>query len=96
VAGVVAGGAGLSGVVEVEEMVGDEAALGGRGLGGAELHVAIDGDGVAGEDLGTEALGECERERGLAGGGGAEECDEGAHLRLVIGYRPQQPLESHE
>ena len=53
-AGVVAGGAGMGWVVEVEAVVGDEGALGECGLGGAELHVAVDGDGVAGEDLAAE------------------------------------------
>ena len=78
-AGVVAGGAGFVGVVEIEQVVWDEESFGGRGFGGAELHVAVDSDRVAGEDLGVEVLGEGERERGLAGGGGAEEGYERAH-----------------
>ena len=58
VTGVVAGGAGLVGIVEVDEMVGNFGALDGRGLGGADLHVAIDADGVAGEDFCVEVAGQ--------------------------------------
>ncbi len=79
VAGVVAGGAGLGGVVKVEQVVRDEEALRGRRLGGADLHVAVDGDGVAGEDFALEMPRESKRESGFAGGGGAEEGDEWAH-----------------
>ena len=82
-AGVVAGGAGVGWVVEVEAVVKDEGALGEGGLGGAELHVAVDGNGVAGEDLAAEALGEGERERGLARGGCAEDDDQRTHCELT-------------
>ena len=57
-------------------MVRDAGALGERGLGGADLHAAVDGDGVAADDLAGEALGESEGEGGLAAGGGAGEDDE--------------------
>jgi hypothetical protein len=53
----------------------DLAAFGWGGLGGTDLHLAIDGDGVAADDLAGEAFGEMERERSLAAGGGAEEDD---------------------
>jgi hypothetical protein len=95
VAGIVASGRRLGGVVEVEQVVWDEETLFGRGFGGADLHVAVDGDGVAGEDLGglaecAEMLGECKRECGFAGGGGAEEGDKRAHRSLFQGYSAGQ------
>ena len=57
-AGVVAGGAGFVRRVEVDAVVRDTCALGEGGLGGADLHAAIDGDGVAGDDFAGESLGE--------------------------------------
>ena len=76
-AAVVAGGAGLVGPGDVDQVVRDEGALFVRGLGGADLHLAIDGDGVAADDLAVELFGETQGERGLAAGGGADEHDEG-------------------
>ena len=70
-AGVVAGGAGLVGGEDIDEVVGDAGAFGESGLGGADLHAAVDGDGVAGDDLAGEAFGESEGKGGLAAGGGA-------------------------
>ena len=37
-----------------------------RGFGGAEIHAAIDGDGIATDDFAVEAFGEGEREGGFA------------------------------
>ena len=76
VAGPVAGVETLVGIDEVEEVVRDEGAVGGGGLGGADLHAAVHADGVAGEDFAREALGEAEGEVGFAGGGGADDGDE--------------------
>ena len=76
-AAVVSGGAGLVGPGDVDHVVLDEGALFVRGLGGADLHLAIDGDGVAADDLTVELFGEAESEGGLAAGGGADEDDEG-------------------
>ena len=47
----IAGGKGLIGVDDVEPVMRDEGALVGGGLGGANLEVAVDGDGVAADDL---------------------------------------------
>ncbi len=59
----------------------DAGALFGRGFGGAEVHAAIDGDGIAADDLAAEALGEGEGERGFAAAGGAEQ----KHSERVVG-----------
>ena len=72
---VVSGGEGFGGVGDVDQVVRDAAALGWRGLGGSDLHLSVDGNGVATDDLSGEALGEAERERGLAAGGGAKQHD---------------------
>ena len=58
--GVVAGGEGMVGGGDVDEMVLDLGALGERGLGGAEVHAAVDGYGVATDDFAVELLGEGE------------------------------------
>ena len=84
---VVAGGAGLVGPDDVDHVVLDEGALFAGGLGGADLHLAVDGDGVATDDLAVEALGEVEGEGGFAAGGGADEDDEGG----VVHHRRHQP-----
>ena len=75
-AAVVAGGEGFGGVGDVDQVMGDLAAFGWGGFGGADLHLAVDGDGVAADDLSGEAFGEIEGERGLAAGGGAEQYDQ--------------------
>ena len=75
-AAVVAGGAGLVGPGDVDHVVLDEGSLVARGLGGADLHLAIDGDRVATDDLAVELFGEAKGEGGLAAGGGAGEDDE--------------------
>ena len=75
-AAVVACGAGFVGPGDVDHVVLDEGALFARGLGGADLHLAVDGDGVAADDLAVELFGEAECERGFAAGGGADEDDE--------------------
>ncbi len=51
VAAVVAGGEGFGGVDDVDQVVRGLAAFGWRGLGGADLHFAVDGDGVATDDF---------------------------------------------
>ena len=76
-AAVVAGGAGFVGPCDVDHVVLDEGALFVGRLGGADLHLAVDGDGVAADDLAVELLGEAEGEGGFAAGGGADEDDEG-------------------
>jgi hypothetical protein len=86
---VVAGGAGLVGPGDVDHVVLDEGALVVGGLGGADLHLAVDGYGVAADDLAVEGLGEVNGEGGFAAGGGAGEDDEGVRggFRLLgIGW----------
>ena len=56
---VVAGGEGMVGGGDVDEVVRSEGALGERGLGGAQVHAAVDGYGVATDDFAAELLGEC-------------------------------------
>jgi hypothetical protein len=68
---VVAGGEGLVGVGDVDEVMRDAGALFGCGFGGAEVHAAIDGDGIATDDFSVEALGERAGERSFAAPGGA-------------------------
>jgi hypothetical protein len=55
---VVAGGEGLVGVGDVDEVMRDAGALFGCGFGAAEIHAAIDGDGIATDDFAVEAFGE--------------------------------------
>ena len=74
-AAVFAGGEGLIGIGDVDEVMRNAGALFGAGLGGAEVHAAIDGNGIATDDFAVEPLGEGERERGLAAAGRAEEDD---------------------
>ena len=73
---VVACGAGLVGPGDVDHVVLDEGALFAGGLRGADLHLAVDGYGVAADDLAVELFGEAEGEGGFAAGGGADEDDE--------------------
>ena len=72
---VVAGGEGLIGVGNVDEVVRQAGAFVRGGLGGAEVHAAIDGDRVATDDFAGEALGEGEGKGGFAAAGGAEQED---------------------
>jgi hypothetical protein len=44
-----------------------------RGLGRTDLELAHHGDRVAVNDFSVKALGECERQRSLAAGGGPED-----------------------
>ena len=53
-----AGGHGVVGIGDVDEMVGDLALFFRGGLGGANVHAAVDGYGVAADDFSVEALGE--------------------------------------
>ena len=57
----------------VREMMRHGGALGGRRLGGADVHAAIDLHGIGGDDFGVEAAGQRERDGGFANGGGADE-----------------------
>ena len=79
-------GEGLVGVDDVDEVMRDAGALFGGGLGGAQVHAAVDSDGVAGDDFALEAFGESEREGGFAGAGRAEEEDGGRRLRRGRGF----------
>ena len=65
-------------------MVGDAGPLGGAGLGGADVHAAVEQGGVGVDDLGAGfrlvglyRLGEVEGQGGLAGGRGAYDDDSG-------------------
>jgi len=75
-AAVVAGGEGLGRIDDVDQVVRDLAAFGWGGFGGADLHLAIDGNGVAADDFSGETVGEIERKCRFAAGGGAEEDDQ--------------------
>jgi hypothetical protein len=57
-AAVVAGGAGFVGSCDVDHVVLDEGALFVRGLRRADLHLTVDGYGVAADDLAAELFGE--------------------------------------
>ena len=73
---VVSCGAGFVRRDDVDEVVRDHRALFARGLGGAYLHLAVDGDRVATDDLAVEFLRKMQCERGLAAGGWACDYDE--------------------
>jgi hypothetical protein len=91
-AAIVSGGAWSVGRKDVDEVVGDAGALGKSGLGGADLHAAIDGDRVAGDYLAGELLGEGKGEGCLAAGGGAGD-DEERRERLCAVYQSRhQPV----
>jgi len=87
-AAVVAGGAGFVGGEDVDEVVRDAGALGQSGFSGADLHAAVDGDRVAGDDFAGEALGQGEGEGGFAAGSRAAEDDE---RRVATYQRRHQP-----
>ena len=88
-AAIVACSAGLVGPCDVDHVMRHEGALFARRLGGANLHLAIDGDRVAAYDFTVELLSETESERGFAAGGRPDQNDE----RLVWGahHRRHQP-----
>src|ERR1700687_742258 len=69
-AGVIAGGEPGVGGGDVDEVVGDAGAILARGLGGADLEFAVDGNRVATDDFAAELQGERQGEGGLAAGGG--------------------------
>ncbi len=75
-AAVVSRGARFIGPGDVDHVVLDEGALFVRGLGGADLHLAVDGYGVAADDLAVELLGEADGEGCFAAGGRAVEDDQ--------------------
>ena len=52
----VSGGEGLVGVDDIKQVVRNQGALVRRRLGGADLHLAIDGYGIAADDLAGELL----------------------------------------
>jgi hypothetical protein len=85
---VVSGSAGLIGRSDVDHVVLDEGSLFVRGLGGANLHLAVDGYGVAADDLAVERFGEANGEGGLAAGGRADEDDERSVRRYHHGGAP--------
>ena len=68
--------AGSRTVERVEQVVRDAAALGGRQLGGADVHAAVDLHRVGVDDLAAEPLGEVEGQPGLARRGGADDGDD--------------------
>ena len=88
-AAVVPCGAGLVGPRDVDHVVRDEGALFVRGFGGADLHLAIDGDRVTADDLAVEVLSEMNGEGSFAAGGGPDEDDEWMFGRFY--HRRHQP-----
>ena len=89
-AGVVAGGEGGAGIADVDEVVGELGLLSRGGLGGAEVHPAIDGHRVATDDFALEELAEGEREGGFPAAGGAHD-EDGERLGGAGGYHRHQP-----
>ncbi len=71
-AAVFAGSKWLVGIGDIDEVMRDAGALCESGLGGADIHAAIDGDGIATHNLAVEALGKRERERRLPAARGSE------------------------
>ena len=63
----------LVGIDDVEQMVGQARALREGGLGGADVHPAVDRSGVGRDDFHREVLGQRQRQGGLAGGGRAND-----------------------
>ena len=70
-------------VDDVDEMVWYGGAFGRSGLGGADVHAAVNQRGIEADDFQRQLFGQGKRERGFAGGGGAEqgECLRGGGLR---------------
>src|SRR5471030_2694544 len=82
-AGVIAGGAGLVRPVEIEAVMRDTGALSGSGLGGADVHELVDGDGIAADYFPTckngfaaQLLRERDSQSALATGGGTGDDDQ--------------------
>src|SRR6202012_5300093 len=73
---VVACSAGFVGPGDVDHVVLDEGAVLMRGFGCADLHLAVDGNGVATDDLAVELFSDAKCEGRLTTGGGADEDDE--------------------
>lgn len=90
-AGVVAGGEGVIGCGDVDEVVGNLGALGEGGFGGAEVHAEVDGYGVATDDFALEFAGEGEGEGGFAAAGGPEDQDGQWVVRIFNYHRRHQP-----
>ena len=61
------------GSTTIEQMVRRAGALGGAGLGGADVELAIHGDRVAVDDLAVELLSERQRQRRFSAGRGPED-----------------------
>ena len=72
---VVSGSERLVGVGDVDEVMRDACALFGRGFGGAKVHAAINGNGIAAGYFTVETFSQGERERRFAATGGAEDQD---------------------
>ena len=72
-AAVIAGGEGLVGIGDIDEMMRQASALLVSGLGGSQVNAAVDGNRVATDDFGVELFTESEGERGLAAACGTEE-----------------------
>jgi hypothetical protein len=65
-AAVLAGGERLIGIGDVDEVMRHARTFFERGLGGAKVHAAIDGNGVATDDLAVKLFCGSKRKRGLA------------------------------
>ena len=88
-AAVIASGERLVRVGNIDEVMRDAGALFVRGFGGAEIHTAVDGDGIATDDLAVEAFGEGEREGGFAAAGGSEN-EDGEGVLWISHLDPQR------
>ena len=67
----------FGGVAQVKAVVRDQRALGRRRFGRADFEAAVELAGVGADDFGVEPLREFERPGGLAGGGGADDGENG-------------------
>ena len=77
-AGIFAGGEKLVGIQDIQKMVGNPPTLGGRQLGGSDIEVAVDLQGIAIDDLAAESGGEGQGQIALAGTGRADHCNQRA------------------
>ncbi len=77
------GGVLVGGIDDVDEVVRDAAPLGDRHLVGADVEAAVDGRGVAVDDLAAEALGGGQRQRRLARGRRSRESPDSAAPRAA-------------
>ncbi len=73
----------LERVGDVNQVMRDAATLGQRHLVGPDVESTIHGGRIAAHDFSTEPGGESDAERALAGGGGAEDCDEPRFVHCV-------------